>query len=63
LFGYWRQDGNRYQPHPPVFYVCFIVDHGLADYSLHGAGFLEKYAKLYEGGQKKSLVLFVSSEW
>jgi hypothetical protein len=61
LFRYWQQDGNCYQPHSPVFYVCYIADGRLSYYSLYGAGFLAKYAELYEGSKKKSLVLFIVS--
>ena len=59
LFCHWQPDGHCDQPDPAVFYVHLPPDDGLPDYYLHGAGFLEKYAKLCEGGEEKSLVLFV----
>lgn len=57
LYGHWRQDGHRYQPYPTIFYVCFTPHNGLPYHYLHGAGFLEKYAQVYESGKEKSLVL------
>ena len=59
LFSHRQPDGDCYQQNPPVFYVHFVTDNGLADYHLHGAGFLEKYAEVYLGGEEKSVVLFV----
>ena len=59
LHGHWRPDGHRYQPYPAIFYVCFTTHNGLPYHSLHGAGFLEKYAEIYDDSKEKSLVLFV----
>ncbi len=54
---HWQPDGNRYQPHPPVFYLCVRPYDGIADHYLHGARFLEKHAKICMGGEEKSVVL------
>ena len=63
LFSHRQPDGHRDQQDPAVFYVRFDPDDGLPYYHLHGAGFLEKYAEVYLGSEKKSLVLFVNGEW
>ena len=56
---HWRPDGNCYKPDPAIFYVCFAADDGLSHHYLYGACLLAKHEKLYEGGEKESVVLFV----
>ena len=61
----WRLHCNRSeagdlnQQDPPVFYLHLYSYDGLAGYHLYGAGFLEKYEKIYLGGEEKPLVLFM----
>ena len=62
LFGHWQPDGNICQQDPAIFYVHFHSYDGFPDYYLHGAGFLEKYAKVYVGSKAESVVLFVNDE-
>jgi hypothetical protein len=57
LCSHWQPDGHCYQQDPAVFYVHFPPDDGLTDYYLYGAGFLEKYAEIYLGGEEESVVL------
>ena len=59
LFSHRQPDGHRYQQDTPVFYLCLHPDDGLPDYYLYGPRLLEKYAQVYLGGEKESLVLFV----
>lgn len=59
LFCHWQQDGNCDQQNPSVFHVHFPTYDGLPYYHLHGAGLLEKYAPVYLGSKKKSMVLFI----
>jgi len=61
LHSHWQPHGHCYQPHPAVFYVRLATHHGLPHHYLHGAGLLEKYEKVYMGGQEESLVLFVKA--
>ena len=61
LYCYWQPDGNCYEPHPAIFYLCVFVNNGLSYYYLYGARFLEKYQEVYDGSKKKSLVLFINS--
>ena len=62
LFSYWQPDGDCDQQNPAVFYVYFHPYDGLPDYYLYGAGFLEKYAEVYVGGEEKSVVLPVVND-
>ena len=57
LFSHWQPDGHCHQPDPAVLHVYIDPHDGLPHYHLYGACFLEKYAPLYLGCQKKSLVL------
>lgn len=57
LFSHWQPDGRCYQQDPAIFYVRLYFNDGLSNYHLYGACFLEKYAKVYLGGEEKSLVL------
>lgn len=57
LFRHRQPDGHCYQQDQTVLYVHFHPHYGITDHHLHDPGFLEKYAPLYLGGQKKSLVL------
>lgn len=59
LFSHRRPDGHLYQQNPTVLYVHFFTYCRLSYHYLHGAGFLEKYEEIYEGYEKKSLVLFI----
>lgn len=60
LFRHWKPDGHCYQQHPEIFYVHLSTDDGIPDYYLYGAGILEKYEKIYLGGEEKSMVLFIA---
>ena len=59
LFRHRQPDGHRHQQDPPILYLYIIADDGLAYYYLHGIGFLAQYAQVHDGGEKKSVVLFV----
>lgn len=50
LFCHWQPDGYCHEPYPAILYVRFHTYDGLTYYSLYGAGFLEKYEKIYLGG-------------
>ena len=56
-----RQAGDRDQQDPPVFYLYFDTNDGFTSYYLPGTGFLAEYEKIYLGGKKKSLVLFIKT--
>jgi hypothetical protein len=62
LFRYRRPDGYCYQPDPPVFYLYLAADNGFSYYYLYDIGFLEKYEKICESSEEKSVVLFVKPE-
>lgn len=59
LFSHWQPDGYCHQQDPAIFYVHIDPYDGIPHYHLYGACFLEKYAPVYLGCQKKSLVSFV----
>lgn len=61
MYCHWCKAGNFYWEDPPVFYLYFFTNDGLSDHHLPGVGFLEKYAQIYLGGKKESLVLFVKN--
>ncbi len=60
LFSHWQPYGDSHDENPAVFYLCINSNGWLPDYSLYGAGFLEKYAKVYLGRKTESLVLFMT---
>ena len=62
LYCHWQPDGHCYQQDPAIFYVRLHSYDGLSNYHLHGACFLEKYAKVYLGSEAESVVLFVNGE-
>lgn len=61
VYRYWQQNGNSNKPDSTVFYLCFTPYDGLSHYYLYDTGVLEKYAQVYYGGKKKSVVLLIRS--
>ena len=61
LYRYRQPYGYCYQPHPPVFYIHIPDNNGIPDYYLFDIGFLEKYEKVCESGEEKSVVLPVKT--
>ena len=59
LFRYRRPDGYCPQSYPAVFYLHFTGNNGFSYYYLYDTRFLEKYEKVCEGYEEKSVVLFV----
>lgn len=61
LFGHRRQDGNCDHPDQAVFYLCLSSHDGFSYYYLYGTGIPEEYPEVCNGGEEKSLVLFIMS--
>lgn len=59
LFGHRPPDGHIHWKDTAIFYVHLYPYDGITHNYLYGAGFLEKYAEVYMGGEKESLVLSV----
>ena len=60
LFCYRQPHGYCTQPYPAIFYLYILADHGVSYYYLYDIGFLEKYEKLCESDEEKSVVLPVN---
>ena len=60
---YRSKAGDINQQDPPVLYLHINPYNGFAGYNLYGACILEKYEKIYLGGEEKSLVLFVENHF
>lgn len=55
----WQSNGYCYQQDPAILYVYFPAHLRISYHYLYGPRFLAKYAQVYLGGKKKSLVLFI----
>ena len=64
MFSHRQPDGNCNQQDQAILHVRLYSYNGFSNYPLHDPRILEKYAKIYLGGETESLVLFVvNSKW
>ena len=57
LYCNWQSHGHCYHPNSPVFYLYIFAYNGFSGYYLPHSCFLEKYQKVYLGGEEKPVVL------